>query len=67
MKYYFCIPAAQGMDPPTKNRRKNTYRVAMNRKVNPGKLRATREEAEKAAAEISAITRLAWIVQEVEL
>lgn len=64
---YFCIPAAQGMDPPTVNRRKNSYRVALNRGVEPGKLFSTKEEAERRAAEVTAATRLQWIVKEVPL
>lgn len=65
--YYYCIPAAQGMDPPTANRRKNCYRVALNRKVEPGQLFTDRADAEKRAAEVSAATRLQWIVKEVSL
>jgi hypothetical protein len=64
---YYCIPAAQGMDPPTANRRKNSYRVALNRGVEPGQLFHTREEAEARAAEVTAATRLQWIVKEVAL
>ena len=64
MKYY-CIPAAQGMDPSTVSRRKNSYRVAQNRGVSPGEVFTNREDAERRAAEVSAATRLEWIVKEV--
>lgn len=64
---YFCIPDYPGREPAALMKRKNAYQCAQARKQEPGVLFSTREDAERRAAEVSAVTKFQWTVKEVDL
>lgn len=66
MKYY-CIPDYPGREPAALAKRKNAYQCALAREAEPGVLFDTREEAERRAAEVIAVTKFQWTVKEVDL